>query len=156
MRIVFIDNLIEIPKFYFDPTKRVEMYPIKFNRYSIVFLVVTILVGYDCAAFGEFQISSSSAKPATPYLNPYEARSYPDKLEIYRGDKKVSVIRSEKPNIERWGFINSGNLVVVKSRGEDLLTIYELFETATGVLQDEAVRSDDNGRLPIWAVGFAE
>ena len=132
------------------------MYSEKIKQYAKVLLVVGILAGYGAIAHGEYQISPTAAKAANPFRNPYEARSYPDKLEIYQGDKRVSEIRSEKPNIERWGFIDSGNLVVVKSKGEDGLTIYELFDTATGELRDKAVSSENNDSLPIWAVDFFE
>lgn len=126
------------------------------QRYSKILLVFTILAGYGAPAVGEFQISPSAAKPANPAMNPYDARSYPDKLEIYRGGEKISLIKSEKPDIERWGFVDSGNLVVVKSRGEDGSTIYELFDTVTGELRDKAVGAEDKESLPIWAVDFIE
>jgi hypothetical protein len=132
------------------------VYSEKIKQNAKVLLVVGILAGYGATAVGEYQISPSAVQAANPYLNPYEARSYPNKLEVYRGDKRVSVIRSEKPNIERWGFIDSGNLVVVKSRGEDGVTIFELFDTATGALRDKAISSDNSDRLPIWAVDFIE
>ncbi len=132
------------------------MHSENFKRYVTVLFVVGILAGFGAPAVGEFQISPSAAEPANPAMNPYDAISYPDRLEIYHGDDKVSLIRSEKPNIERWGFIDSGNLVVVKSRGEDDSKVYELFDTATGELRDKAVGSEGNDNLPIWAVGFIE
>ncbi len=132
------------------------MHPKKIKLFSLILLFVSILAGNGTTALGEYQISPSAAKPANPYKNPYDAISYPDKLEIYHGDNKVSLIRSEKPDIERWGFIDSGNLVVVKSRGEDGSKIYELFDTATGTLRDKAVGSEDTDTLPIWAVDFIE
>ena len=132
------------------------MQPEKIKRYSMVIFVLTILAGYSTFAVGEYQISSSTSRTANPFLNPYEARSYPDKLEIFQGDKKVSLMHSEKPNIERWGFIDSGNMVVVKSKSEDGSVIYELFDTATGKRKDKAASSVNNGHLPRWAADFIE
>ncbi len=132
------------------------MHPKKIKLFSLILLFVSILAGYGTTALGEYQISPSAAKAANPFQNPYEARSYPDKLEIYHGNQQVSEIRSEKPNIDRWGFIDSGKLVVVKSKGVDGSTIYELFDTATGELRDKAVSSENNDSLPIWAVDFFE
>lgn len=132
------------------------MHPGQFKRYLSVLIIIGTLTGYVTTVVGEYQISPSTATVANPFLNPYEARSYPEKLEIYHGDKKVSVIRSEKLSIDQWGFIDSGNLVVVKSKGENGLTVYELFETATGALKDKAVQSEANDGLPIWVVDFVE
>ena len=101
------------------------------NRYLIILLGASVLVAFATITQGESSKLSLNPTPANPYLNPYEARSYPKRLEVFRDGKHIGVIRSEKPNIERWGFIDSGRHIVVKSRGDDGPAIIELFDTAT-------------------------
>ncbi len=132
------------------------MHTEKINRYTFVFFAVIILVGFGTIVQGESNISSSQAKAANPYLNPYEACSYPGRLEIFKDGKNVSVIRSEKPNIERWGFIDSGNLIVVKSRGDRGPAVFELFDTATGALRNKIMATDIRKGQPSWTTDFAD
>ena len=100
-------------------------------RRLIALLAASVLVAFAAISQGESKKSSLSPIPANPHLNPYEARSYPERLEVFRDDKQIGVVRSEKPNIERWGFIDSGSHIVVRSRGDEDLVILELFDTAT-------------------------
>ena len=132
------------------------MHTEKINVYIFAFFAATILAGFGTIAQGESNLSSPIVYAANPYLNPYEARSYPGRLEIFKGGKNISVIRSEKSNIERWGFIDSGNLIVVRSRGDLGPAVFELFDVATGALRNKVVVSDIKEGQPSWAADFAD
>ncbi len=121
---------------------------------QFLFFIALSLLAFVAIAQGWPYSSSISAEPTNPYFNPYEARSYPDKLEVFKDDKKIGVIRSEQRNIERWGFINSGNHMVVRSRGVEGPAIIELFETATCTRVDKLVMSSEQKRSPEWAADF--
>ena len=115
---------------------------------SVLFLVGLFFTGMSSATHAA--PNSFSSIPADPSLNPYDARSYPDRLEIFKGDRKVSVIRSRNPDIQQWGFIDSGNLVVVKSQDKSGQKVFELFDTATGTRRDKVVMSGAQ-KIPPWA-----
>lgn len=120
-----------------------------------VTLVMVALTGHGVYAGAELKAPARGERAANPHQNPFEARSYPERLEIYKGGKKISVIRSSQPNIERWGFIDSGNRVVVRSRGKDGLSALELFDTATGARVEKVLASEVREGKPSWAVDYA-
>ena len=91
---------------------------------------------------------------ANPHQHPYEARSFPDKLEIYKVGKQI--IHCENPNIERWGFIDSGSHVVVRSRTEHQPAVLELFDTASGVRVSRVLVLEHKKSNPAWASGFTD
>ena len=93
---------------------------------------------------------------ANPHQHPYEARSFPDKLEIYKSGEQISVIHCENPNIERWGFIDSGNHVVVRSRIDNQPAVLELFDTLSGVRVDKVSVPENRKGIPAWAAGFTD
>jgi len=119
----------------------------------VLFLVALFFTGMSSATHAA--PNGFSSIPANPSLNPYDARSYPDRLEIFKGDRKVSVIRSENPDIQQWGFIDSGNLVVVKSQDKSGQKVFELFDTATGTRRDKVVMSGAQ-KIPPWAKTLTE
>ena len=123
-------------------------------RCLIALLAASALVAYAATALGDSNKSSFNPAPANPHLNPYEAKSYPERLEILRDGKQICAVRSEKPNIERWGFIDSGNHIVVRSRTDEGPAIIELFDTSTCTKVDKLVMSSDQKRSPAWAAYF--
>jgi len=124
------------------------------NRYLTALLVWSVFVAFAVTAQGESKELLLSPVPANPYQNPYEARSYPDRLEIFRDGKQICTVRSEKPNIERWGFIDSGNHIVVISQDNTGPVIIELFDTVTCTRVDKWVMSSDQKLSPAWAADF--
>lgn len=115
---------------------------------SVFFLISLFTTGMS--GISHATPNNFSSIPANPSLNPYDARSYPDRLEIFKGDKKISIIRSENPDIKRWAFTDSGNLVIVKSQDISGRNIFELFDTATGTRRDKVVVSDAQKKQPSW------
>ena len=106
---------------------------------------------------GHIHLSKEEAMPANPYKNPYDARSYPNKLEIFKGDKKICTIQSEGFKIERWGFIDKGNYVVIRSIGKDKQIILELFKTKTCKRVDKIkVSNPKKDEIPLWANSVKE
>ena len=124
------------------------------NGYLTFLLAASVLVALPVIAQGELKESPLSPIPANPYRNPYEAISYPERLEVFRDGKKIGVVRSEKPNIVQWGFIDSGNHIVVRSQGDAGPAIIELFDTATCTQVDKLMLSGDQKQLPAWTAGF--
>jgi len=122
----------------------------------VALFAVCISMGFTAIAYGGASKTLIGSAPANPYQNPYEAVSYPEKLEIFRDGEQIGTIQSEKPNIERWGFIDSGDYVVVKSVGKTGPAILELFETATCKRVDKLMMSGEKNQLPAWATEFTK
>ena len=107
---------------------------------------------------GHVYLSKDAARPANPYQIPYDARSYSNSLEIFRGEKRICIIRSRGDLIERWGFIDDGDYVVIRSRGGDRQIVLQLFKTKTCKCVDEIELpvSGNKQLLPRWANSFIE
>ena len=121
---------------------------------NFMVLLSFIILASETIAQGESKESSLDPSPANPYLNPYEAISYPERLEVFRDGKQICVVRIERPGIERWGFIDSGNHIVTRSSSDIGPVIIELFDTATCTQVDKLVMTGDQKRSPSWAAGF--
>ena len=126
-----------------------------------------ILISILCASFsvlgcaersGHFNLSKKSAKPADPYENPYDARSHPDRLEIFKGEKKICEIVLQKDFlIQRWGFIDKGNYIVIRSAEKGNKIIFQLFKTDTCQCVDEVIFSGmKTDKVPLWANSLME
>jgi len=131
-----------------------ECCPKKTLTYVLLFFATIGLIGCSLITTESPTLSLHRSQAANPYTNPYQARSYPGKLEIFKGDKRVSIILSEKPNIQRWGFIDSGHLLIVKSRGETGPAVFELFDVTTGILRSNFLEHDAQKIWPLWATTF--
>ena len=66
------------------------------------------------------------------------------------------MIHSAKSNIEKWGFVNSGNQVVVRSGGENGFAVIELFDTESGKLRKKVMVSEIENGQPSWAAEFTD
>jgi hypothetical protein len=126
-----------------------------FARILTAMLLTTGLVWQTMPASADTKLPIDG-EAANPHQNPYEARSFPDRLEIFKGGMQISVIRCENPNIERWGFIDSGKHVVVRSRTEHQSVVLELFDTASGIRADRVLVFEHKKSKPAWASGFAD
>lgn len=119
-------------------------------------ILTSVLAWHGISASAEAELPRGGEMAANPAQNPYEARSFQDRLEIYKGGKQIGVIHSEKPNIERWGFIDSGNHIVVRSRAGQQPVVLELFNTATGVRVDRMLLPEFRKVNKAWASGFVD
>jgi len=128
----------------------------RFQTYMLSFLGMVMFIGCGLITPEPPALSLQRSQAANPSLHPYDARSYSGRLEIFEGTKRVSAIRSAKSNIQRWGFIDSGRLIVVKSSGEEGLAVFELFNVATGVLCDKVLAHNINKERPFWAAQFTD
>ena len=97
-------------------------------------------------------IGSSSAQGSSPY----QGRKIQGGLVIMRGDSTVSTIRTVMPNVEEWKFINNGRSVVAKSRASHGPAAVEMFDSATGALQDKVLAFAIKNGQPAWAAEYAE
>jgi len=124
---------------------------------SVLFASFSVL---SCAAKTDhFILSEESAKPANPYENPYDARSHPDRLEIFKGEKKVcEIILKKGLLIQRWGFIDKGNYIVIRSAGrEGNKIIFQLFKTDTCECVDKVMISGTKtDKVPLWVKSLME
>ena len=94
--------------------------------------------------------ASFSPVAANPYEKSFEVQSFPGRLEVFSSSgQSVSVIRSEAPDIEQWGFIDSGKQIVVRSQGNEVV-ILERFDTITGALLEKVVVSGNQKNQPSW------
>lgn len=107
---------------------------------------------------GKVYLSKEASKPADPYQNPYDARSYPNRLEVFQGDKKICTVQSRGDLIDRWGFIDGGNYIAVRSSIHGKRTVLELFKTDTCKCADEIdlPASGSKKILPLWASSIFE
>lgn len=98
-------------------------------------------------------LSKDAAKPANPFQIPYNARSYPNSLEIFKGKNKMCMIKSSGDLIEQWGFIDRGNYVAIRSKESEKQMVLELFKTKTCKLTDKIKLPFPVNKkiLPIWA-----
>lgn len=120
-------------------------------------LAVSMLMAFAANTQGESNESVLRLMPANPHLHSYEVVSYPERLVIFRDNEQICVVHSAKPYIERWGFIDSGNYIVVRSRDNEDATAIELFDTATGARSSTLMMPIDNHKQsPAWAADFLE
>lgn len=127
-----------------------------FTRILPAVLLLTIVLSWGAISQSADMKRPIDGEAANPHHHPYAARSFPDRLEIYKNGKQVNVIHCENPNIERWGFIDSGNHVVVRSRIGSRPAVIELFDTASGVRVDKVLVPEHRKGIPAWASGFVD
>jgi len=127
-----------------------------FTRILPAVLLLTIGLSWGGISQSADMKRPIDGEAANPHHHPYVARSFPDRLEIFKGGMQISVIRCENPNIERWGFIDSGKHVVVRSRTEHQSVVLELFDTASGIRADRVLVFEHKKSKPAWASGFAD
>ena len=107
---------------------------------------------------GHVYLSKNAARPANPYRIPYDARSYPNSLEVFKGEKKICIMPSKGDLIERWGFIGGGDYMAIRSRGRDKQIVLELFKTESCKCVDEIELPalGNKNALPLWANSLFE
>lgn len=86
----------------------------------------------------------------------YQAKKIQGGIAITRGGVPVSTIRTAMPNVENWKFINGGQQVVTKSRGNHGPASVEMFDTATGAQRDKILAFAIKSGQPAWAAEYAE
>ena len=78
------------------------------------------------------------------------------KISIRDGGRALSTIHTAAPNIERYVFVNGGNQIVVKSRGNHGPATVQLPDVRTGVLRDKVLAYAIKGGQPSWARGMED
>ena len=129
------------------------------NCVMIISISCTLFIVSGCMERAEhIRLSKDAAKPANPYQIPYDARSYRNSLEVFNGEKKICILQNKGDLIERWGFIDGGNYVAIRSRGGHGQTILELFKTETCRRVDaiELPAMGNKHALPLWTNSLFE
>ena len=124
------------------------------DRVVSVSIVCAMFILSGCMEKTEhLRLSKEASKPANPYRNPYDARSYRYGLEVFEGGKRVCHVRSGRGSIERWGFIDDGEYIAVRSEDRNGRTLLELFETNSCKRVDEVEwpDSESGASPPEWA-----
>ena len=85
-----------------------------------------------------------------------KARIGSGKVTITQGGKEVCVVRSGKPIVQDYRFIQNQSRIVVKSRGDRGSSLVELFNATTGKLQDKILAKDVKDGKPGWAKWAAQ
>lgn len=132
------------------------MHDLAVKWHIAVLIAVSVFLAPAAIAQGESKKLSLDPTPANPYLNPYEVKSFAERLEVFRDGKPIGVIRSENSGIERWGFIDSGNHIVIKLRDVKGLAIFELYDAASCTQMDRWVMPADQKQAPAWVAAFID
>ncbi len=139
-----------------------KLWPGYFRIIGYLMLISGMSASFSASGCAErskhFNLSRKSVKPANPYENPYDARSHSDRLEIFKGEKQICEITLDTgDSIQRWGFIDQGNYVVVRSAGKENKMIFQLFETGTCKRVNKVVISRmKTDKTPLWVKSLME
>ncbi|PTY01443.1 hypothetical protein DB346_11865 [Verrucomicrobia bacterium LW23] len=100
--------------------------------------------------------SSPGGPDGPPRRPPLQAVVEPGAVRLVRGDRTMNVIRTARPIVERWRWVNGKSQIAIKSRGNHGPAVVELFDSRSGQQLDRVMAFAIQGGSPEWAMGFGD